>query len=107
MDTNKIMITVINVALGKNNKIKTDILDLAIDLVSQDKLNVSTKIYAKLFCRFLPCYENVIRNKALALFQEIYSNIGEELWNWIEISEKDREFLEQNLCADDEEEDEE
>ena len=107
MDTNKIMVTVINVALNKNNKIKTDILDLTIDLVSQEKLNISTKTYAKLLCRFLPFYENVIRNKTLALFQEIYSNIGNELWSMIEISEKDKEFLEENLCADDEEEDEE
>ena len=107
LDTNKIMVTVINVALNKNNKIKTDILDLTIDLVSKEKLNVSTKVYAKLFCRFLPFYENVIRNKTLSLFQEIYSNIGEELWSMIEISEKDKEFLEENLCADDDGEDEE
>ena len=107
MDTNKIMSTVINVALNKNNKIKTDILDLTIDLVSQEKLNISNKIYAKLFCRFLPIYDNIIKNKTLSLFQEIYSNIGEELWSMIEISEKDKEFLEENLCADDDGEDEE
>ena len=108
LETNKIMVTVINIALSKNNKIKTDILDLAIDLVSKDKLNISTKVYAKLFCKFLPFYENVIRSKTLSLFQEIYSNIGEELWNMIEISDKDREFLEENLCDDrDGDEDEE
>ena len=108
LETNKIMVTVINIALSKNNKIKTDILDLAIDLVSKDKLNISTKVYAKLFCKFLPFYENVIRSKTLSLFQEIYNNIGEELWNMIEISDKDREFLEQNLCDErDGDEDEE
>jgi cytoskeleton-associated protein 5 len=108
LETNKIMVTVINIALSKNNKIKTDILDLAIDLVSKDKLNISTKVYAKLFCKFLPFYENVIRSKTLSLFQEIYNNIGEELWNMIEISDKDREFLEENLCDDrDGDEDEE
>ena len=108
LETNKIMVTVINIALSKNNKIKTDILDLAIDLVSKDKLNISTKVYAKLFCKFLPFYENVIRSKTLSLFQEIYSNIGEELWNMIEVSDKDREFLEENLCDDrDGDEDEE
>ena len=107
MDTNKIMVTVINIALNKNNKIKTDILDLTLDLVEQDKLNISTKVYAKLLCKFLPFYENIIRNKTLALFQEIYSNIGDELWSIIEISEKDKEFLEENLCVDDEEEEEE
>ena len=106
MDTNKIMVTVINVALNKNNKIKTDILDITIDLVSQKKLNISSKTYAKLLCKFLPFYENVIRTRILPLFQEIYSNIGEELWTMIEISEKDKEFLQENLCADGDEEEE-
>ena len=106
MDTNKIMSTVINIALNKNNKIKTDILELTIDLVSQEKLNISNKVYAKLFCRFLPIYDNIIKAKTLSLFQEIYSNIGEELWNMIEISEKDKEFLEENLCDEDNEDEE-
>ena len=78
LDTNKIMVTVINVALNKNNKIKTDILDLAINLVSKETLNIST-------------------------FQEIYSNMGKELCNMIEISDKDKEFLEENLIFDCEE----
>ena len=108
LETNKIMVTVINVALSKNNKIKADILDLVIDLVSKEKLNISTKVYAKLFCKFLPFYENLIRAKTLSIFQEIYSNIGEELWNMIEISDKDKEFLKENLCdAHDDEEDKE
>ena len=81
MDTNKIMVTVINVALNKNNKIKTDILDLAINLVSKETLNIST-------------------------FQEIYSNMGKELCNMIEISDKDKEFLEENLILDGEEDEE-
>ena len=107
MDTNKIMVTVINVALNKNSKIKVDILDLIIDLTANQKLNIATKVYAKLLCRFLPFLENVIRTKTLSLFQEIYSKIGNELWNMIEISDKDREFLEENLCLENEEEEEE
>ena len=65
MDTNKIMVTVINVALNKNNKIKTDILDFIIDLIINQKLNISTKTYAKLLCKFLPIYDNVIRTKTV------------------------------------------
>ena len=107
MDTNKIMVTVINVALNKNNKIKTDILDFIIDLTTNQKLNISTKTYAKLLCKFLPIYDNVIRTKTVTLFQEIYSNVKNELWNMIEISEKDKEFLEENLCLDNDEEEEE
>ena len=109
MDTNKIMVTVINVALNKNNKIKTDILDLMIDLTTNQKLNISTKTYAKLLCKFLPIYDNAIKSKTLSLFQEIYSNIKNELWNLIEVSEKDAEYLKENLYLenDDEEEEEE
>ena len=97
LDTNKIMVTVINVALSKNNKLKTDILDLVIDLVNKDKLNISTKVYAKLIYRFLSTNDNLIKSKTLPLFQKIYSNIGKKLWKMIEISNKDREFLEKNL----------
>ena len=107
LETNKIMVTVINIALNKNNKIKTDILDITFDLVNGEKLNIANRTYAKLLCKFLPLNDNTIRTKTLSLFQEIYSNIGEELWSMIEISDKDREFLEENLCADDDEEEEE
>ena len=107
LDTNKIMSTVINIALNKNNKIKTEILDITLNLTMEEKLNIANKTYAKLLCRFLPLYDNTIRTKTLRLFQEIYSNIGDELWNMIEISEKDREFLEENLCLDNDEEEEE
>ena len=107
MDTNKIMVTVINIALNKNTKIKSDILDLMIDLTMDQKLNIANKTYAKLLCRFLPLYENVIRTKTLSLFQEIYSKIGQELWSIIEISDKDKEFLEDNLILENEEEEEE
>ena len=106
MDVNKIMVTVINVALNKNNKIKTDVLDLIIDLTANQKLNIVNKTYAKLLCRFLPIYDNVIKTKTLSLFQEIYSNIGNELWNIIEISEKDKEYLQENLNMDNDEEEE-
>ena len=70
VDTNKIMITLINAALNKNSKIKSDALDLFIDLIMNKKLNSATKIYAKLLCRFLSCFEDVIRTKKLALFRE-------------------------------------
>ena len=106
MDANKIMVTVINITLNKNNKIKSDILDLIIDLVNQDKLNISTKVYTKLLCEFLPIYENGIRNKTLPLFKNIYSHLGDELWNMIDISLRDKKFLEENIYKDEEENEE-
>ena len=50
-------------------------------------------------CKFLPFIDKAIRTKTLSLFQEIYSNIGEELWNMIEISDESKEILKENLCT--------
>ena len=100
MDANKIIISVITIALNKNNKIKSDILDLIVDLVDQNKLNICTKVYSKLLCKFLPFYESGIRNKTLPLFKKIYSHLGDELWNMVEISLKDKKFLEENISQD-------
>lgn len=107
MDTNKIMITVINLVLNKNLKIKMDILDLIYDLTINQKLNLATKVYIKLLCKFFPCIDNIMRNKILSLFREIYSEIGNKMWNMIDISEKDQKFLEDNLFIENEEENEE
>ena len=108
LDTNKIMVIVINIALNKTNKIKTVILDLVNNLVSNKKLNVSTKVYAKLLFKFLVFNDNIIKTKTISLFQEIYKNIGKELWKIKEIPDKDKEFLKKNLHEDVvEEEDEE
>ena len=38
-----------------------------------------------------------MRNKILSLFREIYSEIGNKMWNMIDISEKDQKFLVDNL----------
>ena len=106
MDPNKIMVNVLNVALNKNSKIKIDILNVTTDLTFNQKLNIANKTYAKLLCKFLPL-ENAIKTKTIDLFQEIYNKLGDELFNIIEISEKDKEFLEENLCPEEEEEEEE
>ena len=52
MDTNKIMVTVINLVLNKNLKIKMDILDLIYDLTINQKLNLATKVYIKYYANF-------------------------------------------------------
>ena len=106
MDPNKIMVNVLNIALNKNSKIKVDILVLTNELTEKEKLNIANKVYAKLLCKFLPL-ETAIKTKTITLFQEIYNKLGDELFNIIEISEKDKEFLEENLCPEDSEEEEE
>ena len=107
MDPNKIMVTVLNVALNKNSKIKIDILNYTLDYTANNQnFNIVNKTYAKLFCKFLPL-ENAIKTIVVKLFQEIYNNMGDELFNVIEISEKDKEYLEENLLAEEDEEEEE
>ena len=107
MDPNKIMVTVLNVALNKNSKIKIDILNYTLELtVNNQNFNIVNKTYAKLFCKFLPL-ENAIKTIVVKLFQEIYNKMGDELFNVIEISEKDKEYLEENLLAEEDEEEEE
>ena len=106
MDPNKIMVNVLYIALNKNSKIKIDILNYTLELTENQTLNIVNKTYAKLFCKFLPL-ENAIKSIVVKLFQEIYNKMGDELFNVIEISEKDKEYLEENLLAEDEEEEEE
>ena len=107
MDPNKIMVTVLNVALNKNSKIKIDILNYTLELTANNQnFNIVNKTYAKLFCKFLPL-ENAIKTIVAKLFQEIYNKMGDELFNVIEISEKDKEYLEENLLAEEDEEEEE
>ena len=52
-DINKIMLVILNNSLGKNNKIKTDILDLVNELFSRKKLNISSKNYVKILGKYI------------------------------------------------------
>ena len=109
-DINKSMILVLNIALGKNSKIKTDVLDLTIDLNANGKLNIISKNYVKILGKYLCLNDNLVKYKALILIKEIFSEIGEELFVILDfLTDKDKEFLENNLFKeyddyDDEEE---
>ena len=107
-DINRIMIVVLNIALGKNNKIKTDILDYIIELSNNSKLNLISKNYIKILGKYMCCNDNIIKAKVLLLLKEIFSEIGEELFLILDfLPDKDKEYLESNLCVDNDAEDEE
>ena len=48
-----------------------------------------------------------MKAKSIALFKEIYAKIGDDLWSYIDLNEKEREFLEEYLYEYEEEQEEE
>ena len=109
-DINKIMLVVLNIGLGKNNKIKTEILEYTNNLNKSKNLNIVNKNYAKIFGKYLCVNDNSLKGKVLPLLKEIYSEMKEVLFEILDfLPDKDREFLENNLYeenVDDEEEEE-
>ena len=107
IDANKIMLNVLSIALTKNNKIKTDILDYTIDLHMNQKLNICNKNYAKIICKFIAVNDNIVKSKALILIKEMFNNMGDKIWGYMELSEKDKEYLENNIFIEDDDDEEE
>ena len=100
-DINKIMLVILNNSLGKNNKIKTDILDLVYELFSRKKLNISSKNYVKILGKYICINDNIVKAKVLILFKQIYEEIGEELFFLLDfLTDKDKEFLASNLIQE-------
>ena len=100
-DINKVMIVILNNTLGKNNKIKTDILDLVYELNSRKKLNISSKNYVKILGKYICLNDNIVKSKVLILFKEIYEEMGEELFYLLDfLTDKDKEFLSNNLIQE-------
>ena len=97
-DVNKIMLIILNNALGKNNKIKTDILDLVYELYKRKKLNISSKNYVKILGKYICINDNIVKSNVLILFKEIFEAMGDELFFLLDfLTDKDKEFLTSNL----------
>ena len=100
-EKNKTMITVLNIALSKNSKIKTDILDFTIELYKNKNLNIMSKQYVKIFGKYICSNDNVVKAKVLLLFKQQFSVIGNELFDLLDfLTDKDKKYLENNLYAD-------
>ena len=100
-DINRNVLVILNNSLGKNNKIKTDILDFIIDLHSRKKLNLSSKNYVKILGKYICINDNIVKSKVLILLKEIYSELGEELFYILDfLTDKDKEFLVNNLIQE-------
>ena len=100
-DINKTAIVILNNTLGKNNKIKTDILDFIYDLSKRKKLNLASKNYVKILGKYICINDNIVKSKVLILFKEIFSVMGEELFFILDfLTDKDKEFLSSNLIQE-------
>ena len=104
-DTNKSGIIILNYALTKNNKIKSNVLDMIIELYLNKKINIKSKNYIKVLSKYLLVNDNIVKSKCITIFREIQETIKEELWNIKDIGEKERNILENNLFNTEEYED--
>ncbi len=105
-DINKSGLTILNYALNKNNKTKSNVLDMIIELYLNKKINIKSKNYIKILSKYLLVNDNIVKSKCLTIFREIQEIIKEELWNIKDIGEKERTILENNLFNNEENDDE-
>ena len=105
-DINKSGIVILNYALNKNNKIKSNVLDMIIELYLNKKINIKSKNYIKILSKYLLVNDNIVKSKCITIFREIQEIIKEELWNIKDIGEKERTILENNLFNSEENEEE-
>ncbi|MCQ2818180.1 MAG: hypothetical protein MJ252_13015, partial [archaeon] len=104
---NKATLIIISTAIKRNAKIKSEVIELIIDMYMNTDIDIANKSYIKLFGRLLLTNDNNIKAKIIGLFKEIYAKIGTEIWNYLtDIPEKERKFLETNLIEMDNEEEE-
>ena len=104
---NKIALYMINIAHTKNSKIKIDVLEIITDLYLNQKIDIVNKHYIKSLSKFVAINDISIRNKIIPLLKEILVKFGDEFWNYIDLNDKDKEFLQNNLYDEVEEEEEE
>ena len=104
----KIMLVVLNIGLGKNSKIKNEILDYTFEMIGNMHLNIKNKNYVKILGKYLCVNDNTIKGTILTLFKEIYSELKEDLFIILDfLPDKEREYLESNLYVEDMDDEEE
>ena len=100
-DINKLVLYILNNTLGKNNKIKTEILDITYELYNKKKFNIATKNYVKILGKYICINDNIVKSKVLNLFKEIFIEMGDELFILLDfLTDKDKSFLASNLIQE-------
>ena len=86
-----------DLSIIQNNKIKSDILNIIINSYNLQYLNICSHNFIILLKKILISnIDNIVREKCIFLLKEIYSNFGENLWNYIQIDDKIKEIIEEN-----------
>ena len=103
IDTNKVFISILNFVLNKNNKVKSIILDMTLDLHLNKKINMTSKEYIKILSKYLSLNDNIIKAKCLKIFGELQEYIKEEVLNIKDKNEEEEdnnENIEENEIQD-------
>ena len=95
VDLNNVFFSVLNYSLNKNNKVKSKVLDMALEFHIQKKINMTSKNYIALLSKYLNLNDNMTKAKCIKIFNVLQENIKDEL------------NKEQNINNDNYEEDEE
>ena len=94
--SNKIIPIIMNIGIHQNNKIKKEILDIIKNLYISQNLNISSHNFINLLQKLLASSkDNIIKEKCVFLFKEIYAIYGKNLWNYIIIEDKIKKVIEQ------------
>ena len=101
LNPNKIIQTLIDISINKNNKIKTEIIDIIIDLFKNQDLNIDSKNFISTLNNFyLSNEDKIIKTKCIFLFKELYLIHGKNLWNLVKIEDKMKQLIEEEKNKD-------
>jgi len=64
-EVNKSGLIILNYALNKNNKIKSNVLDMIIELYLNKKINNKSKNYIKILSKYLLVNDNIVKSKCI------------------------------------------
>jgi hypothetical protein len=98
---NKIISNIINISINKNNKVKTEILNIIINLYETQNLNIYTNNFISLLNNFLlSSNDKFVKDKCIFLFKEIYVVQGKKLFDNIKFDEILKKSIEEKANND-------
>ena len=103
IDMNKSFLEVLNFALNKNNKVKSKILDMALEFHLKKKIIMTSKTYVKVLSKYLLLNDNIIKPKCFKIFKQLQEYIKEEILNSKDFGDKEKNIIENNIMNSDDE----
>ena len=97
---NETTLNMLNFALIKNSKIKEDVLEIVNDLYVKQKIDIINKNYIKTLSKFISFNNSKIKAKTIKILKQILDKFGDDFWNFVDLNDKEKEFLKNNLIID-------